>query len=107
MYLTNIVSVYCLQIMQETDRRFMSNLDKIKNLEKNLTNVSFDISIFHAGFTPWVHVTFTADFLNDQIKKTWPSLTDVVRGSHSCLYQLLNLFTQCLRGWSVLIRFWP
>ena len=38
--------------MQETDRKFKSNLDKIKNLEKDLTNVSFDISVFHAGYTP-------------------------------------------------------
>ena len=71
--------------MQETDRKLKSNLDKIKILEKNLTNVSLDNAIFHVGFAPWLHFKFTADFLNDQIRKTWPSVThDVVKGSHSC-----------------------
>ena len=58
-------SLFCvLQIMQETDQKFKSNLDKIKNHEKNMTNVSFDITVFHAGFAPWLHFNFTADILN-------------------------------------------
>ena len=65
------ILLFCvLQIIRETYQKHKLNLDKIKNLKKNLTDVSFDISIFHAGYTPWLHFNFTANFLNDQIQNT-------------------------------------